>query len=99
MCNVRIGHEEIAIPKPCYTAPELGAAVDGAILAYRITISDLHARGLSAIAEMLGRVADTYDRLVDNSVERLMALLPPLLLIVVGILVVLIILSTLLLIF
>jgi general secretion pathway protein F len=45
---------------------------------------------------MLGRVADTYDRLVDNSVERLMALLPPLLLIVVGILVVLIILSTLL---
>jgi general secretion pathway protein F len=45
---------------------------------------------------MLGKVATTYDELVDNSLNRLMALMGPVLLIIVAGLVVLIILSTLL---
>ncbi len=43
---------------------------------------------------MLGRIADTYDQLVDNSLNRLTALTGPILLLFVASLVVLIILST-----
>jgi general secretion pathway protein F len=45
---------------------------------------------------MLAKVAETYDELVDNSLERLMALMGPVLLILVAGVVVMIILSTLL---
>ncbi len=45
---------------------------------------------------MLGKVADTYDELVANSISRLTALMGPLLLLVVAAIVVVIILSTLL---
>ncbi len=45
---------------------------------------------------MLRRVADTYDQLVDNAIDRLMSLLPPVLLLVVGIMVAGIMLSTML---
>ena len=45
---------------------------------------------------MLGKVADTYDELVENSLNRLTALMGPILLLFVAGVVVLIILSTLL---
>jgi general secretion pathway protein F len=48
------------------------------------------------LEDMLGKVADTYDELVENSLNRLTALMGPVLLLFVAGLVVLIILSTLL---
>lgn len=48
------------------------------------------------LPEMLAKVADTYDEMVDNSLERLTALMGPFLLILVAGVVVMIILSTLL---
>jgi general secretion pathway protein F len=46
--------------------------------------------------EMLLRIADTYDKLVDNALQRMLALLGPILLMFVAGMILLIILSTLL---
>jgi type II secretory pathway component PulF len=45
---------------------------------------------------MLARVADVYDQLVQNALDRMLAVLPPIAIMLVGGVVVLIILSTLL---
>ena len=48
------------------------------------------------LSTMLAKVADTYDELVQNSLNRFTALMGPTLLILVALLVVMVILSTLL---
>lgn len=48
------------------------------------------------LGEMLSKIAETYDELVENSLNRLTTLMGPLLLLLVASVVVLIVLSTLL---
>jgi type II secretory pathway component PulF len=45
---------------------------------------------------MLARVADVYDQLVQNALDRMLAILPPLAIMMVGAVVIVIILSTML---